>query len=56
LIEAYGITIPSIRVFRRGIMSDYRGPQDTDGIAKYIVEDAKVWYAYTIVDDEFCCI
>ena len=42
LIDAYDITLPSIRVFRRGIMADYRGPADTAGMAKYIMEDAKV--------------
>ena len=36
-------------------MSDYRGPQDTDGIAKYIVEDAKVCYTHIFIDDELCC-
>lgn len=42
LIEAYQIAVPSVRVFRRGIMADYRGPLDSEGMAKYILEDAKV--------------
>lgn len=42
LIDAYDITLPSVRVFRRGIMADYRGPSDPVGMAKYIIEDAKV--------------
>jgi hypothetical protein len=41
-MDAYQIALPSIRVFRRGIMGDYRGPVDTDGMAKYLMEDAKV--------------
>lgn len=42
LLDAYDITLPSVRVFRRGIMTDYRGPLDPVGMAKYIIEDAKV--------------
>ena len=42
LIDAYGIAVPTVKVFRRGIMGDYRGPYDAEGIAKYIIEDAKV--------------
>ncbi|KAJ1430041.1 hypothetical protein B484DRAFT_449113 [Ochromonadaceae sp. CCMP2298] len=41
LIEAYGIAVPSVKVFRRGIMGDYRGPLDSEGIAKYVAEDAE---------------
>mmetsp|Transcript_27075 Transcript_27075/g.45348 ORF Transcript_27075/g.45348 Transcript_27075/m.45348 type:complete len:673 (+) Transcript_27075:61-2079(+) len=42
LIEAYGIEVPTIRVFRRGIMGDYRGPMDSStSVANYIVEDSK---------------
>ena len=42
IIDAYGITLPTIKVFRRGIMSDYRGPVDTaTNIANYIKEDSK---------------
>jgi hypothetical protein len=40
LIDAYSIQIPSIKVFRRGIMADYRGPYDSKGIEKYIEEDS----------------
>eukprot|EP01039_Chlorochromonas_danica_P001573 gene1573-1718_t len=41
LIDAYGITVPSIRVFRRGIISEYRGPLDSDeGIADFLKEDS----------------
>lgn len=45
VVEAYGITVPSIRVFRRGVMGDYRGPSkggSAQAIADYISEDAKV--------------
>lgn len=42
LIDAYGLTVPSVRVFRRGVMGDYRGPyDDTESIRKYIVEDSE---------------
>lgn len=42
IIDAYGITLPTIKVFRRGIMSDYRGPVDTaKNIATYIKQDSK---------------
>jgi hypothetical protein len=42
-MDAYQIALPSIRVFRRGIMGDYRGPVDSsDGMASYVMEDAKV--------------
>ena len=42
IIDAYGITLPTIKVFRRGIMSDYRGPVDTSkNIATYIKQDSK---------------
>jgi len=43
VLEAYGITVPSIRVFRRSVMGDYRGPStNVQGIADYIKEDALV--------------
>ena len=42
IIDAYSITVPTIKVFRRGIMSDYRGPLDSaSNIANYIKEDCK---------------
>jgi len=48
LIDAYGITVPSVRVFRRGVMADYRGPLDgavgsdvASKIAAYIKEDSQ---------------
>ena len=43
IIDAYGITLPSIRVFRKGIMAEYRGPFDSEGIAAYIIDDAQVF-------------
>lgn len=41
ITEAYGIIVPSIKVFRRGIMADYRGPMDRAGIAQYVIDDAQ---------------
>jgi hypothetical protein len=41
-MDAYQIALPSVRVFRRGIMGDYRGPVDSHGMATYLMEDAKV--------------
>ena len=46
LIDAYSITVPSVRVFRRGVMADYRGPLDGAGdvaskIAAYVKEDSQ---------------
>lgn len=40
LIESYELSLPVIRVFRRGIMSEYRGPVDSDGIVAYLQQDA----------------
>ena len=45
VIEAYGITVPSIRVFRRSVMGEYRGPSlggSAQEIADYVSEDAMV--------------
>ena len=48
LIEAYKIAVPSIRVFRRSVMGDYRGPSRgsrpslAQEMADYIKEDAMV--------------
>lgn len=33
--------MPSVKVFRRGVTSDYRGPTDKDGIANFILDDCK---------------
>eukprot|EP00596_Hydrurales_sp_CCMP1899_P010056 CAMPEP_0119038502 /NCGR_PEP_ID=MMETSP1177-20130426/7464_1 /TAXON_ID=2985 /ORGANISM="Ochromonas sp, Strain CCMP1899" /LENGTH=571 /DNA_ID=CAMNT_0007001167 /DNA_START=151 /DNA_END=1863 /DNA_ORIENTATION=- len=41
LIDAYSIQVPSIKVFRRGIMADYRGPFDIPGITNYLREDSQ---------------
>ena len=53
LIDAYGISVPSIRVFRRSIMGDYRGPSsggNAKEIADYIMEDAMVsYFSFTII-------
>lgn len=40
VIESYGINLPLIKVFRRGIMTEYRGPYDAKGISKFILEDS----------------
>jgi hypothetical protein len=38
------LTIPCIRVFRRGVMGEYRGPEnDPQAIASYLIEDAQVF-------------
>ncbi len=36
ITDAYGITTPSIQVFRRGILSDYRVGQPSNGLAPII--------------------
>lgn len=42
ITDAYSIVTPSIKVFRRGIMAEYRGPLfDVKGMAAYLVEDAQ---------------
>lgn len=42
LIEAYNITLPSIRVFRNGIMASYTGPyENSKAIADFILEDSE---------------
>jgi hypothetical protein len=41
--------VPSIRVFRRGVLGDYRGPlSNADEIAAYVQEDAQVRHNYAI--------
>ena len=42
------IKVPCIRVFRRGIMGDWRGPPDNDpqAIADFVKEDALVSTCY----------
>ena len=40
LVDAYSIVVPCIKVFRRGIMSDYRGPLDAVGMATYVPSDS----------------
>lgn len=42
LIDAYSIQVPSIKVFRRGIMAEYRGPFDAAGMNAYLKEDSQV--------------
>ena len=42
LMQSYQIELPSIGVFRRGMMNEYRGPLDVKGIARFLKEDAKV--------------
>ena len=42
LIEAYNITLPSIRVFRNGIMASYTGPyENAKAIADFILDDSE---------------
>lgn len=36
----YSLSTPGIKVFRRGIMSDWRGPFEANAIANYIIEDS----------------
>jgi hypothetical protein len=42
LVDAYQIPMPGVRVFRHGMMVDYRGPYEASGIAAYLHEDSKV--------------
>lgn len=43
IIDAYGITGPSVLVFRKGnLAADYRGSFGSEDIAEYIAEDVKV--------------
>lgn len=37
----YALSTPGIKVFRRGIMSDWRGPFEAEAIAAYVREDSK---------------
>lgn len=46
IIDAYGISVPSIIVFRKGAPTDYRGPYLSQGMAEYIAEDVKVQSKY----------
>ena len=42
LVYAYSLPIPIVRVFRSGIMADYRGPfDDVEGIRRYLVADSQ---------------
>lgn len=41
LVDAYAIVVPCIKVFRRGIMSDYRGPVEAPGMAQYLPGDSQ---------------
>eukprot|EP01038_Epipyxis_sp_PR26KG_P004202 gene4202-5975_t len=41
IIDAYGLNVPCMRVFRRGIMSEYRGPYDPEGMSSYLIADAQ---------------
>lgn len=42
ILDAYGIKTPSIKVFRKGIMTDYRGPfTNNKEMASFILEDSK---------------
>ena len=39
IMDAYHLSSPSIKIFRRGIMLDYRGAKDSSGIVEYIKKD-----------------
>jgi len=41
VMDAYRLSSPSIKVFRRGSMADYRGPGDAKGILEYIKQDSQ---------------
>lgn len=41
IMDAYRLSSPSIKVFRRGSMSDYRGPYEGRGMADYIRLDSQ---------------
>ena len=40
-MEAYRLTSPVVKVFRRGNMVDYRGAYDTKSIVEYIIQDCQ---------------
>lgn len=42
LMRNYQIELPSIGVFRKGMMSEYRGPLDVKGMANFLKQDALV--------------
>jgi hypothetical protein len=48
LVDAYQIPMPSVRVFRHGMMVDYRGPYEASGIATYLREDSKASAVTTV--------
>ena len=39
VLEAYSISIPSIKIFRRGLISEWDGPLDTKGIVEHIEKE-----------------
>ena len=41
VLEAYSISIPSIKVFRRGLISEWDGPIDAQGIVEHIEKELK---------------
>jgi hypothetical protein len=41
IVDAYGLVVPSIKVFRRGVMAEFRGPTDSAGIAQYVKDDSQ---------------
>ena len=41
ILDAYRLTSPCIKVFRRGNMGDYRGPENAKGMSDFIIEDSR---------------
>jgi DNA polymerase-1 len=42
IIDAYMLKVPCIKVFRRGVMGEYRGPGEPREIATYLQQDSMV--------------
>jgi len=46
VVDAYMLKVPCVRVFRRGVMGDYRGPAleptETESVASYLKQDSLV--------------
>ena len=42
LTDAYSIVAPCVKVFRRGIMAEYRGPSQASAIPNYLKQDSQV--------------
>lgn len=43
IVDAYGISVPTVLVFRKGLLDSFRGSlRNSREIADYILEDSKV--------------